>query len=114
MLTKTEVLEHMNNYVRFIGFTDDEIVINNNTSSNRTDWHGNEFMFNREYNILFPYNNKVCKIIEYCEDNSIICEFDSIDPNNGDIHQNQKVNIAVIFEQDSNQLINYDPIFEEV
>lgn len=114
MLSKSELLEHMNNYVRFTGFTDNEILENNNTVQTRTDWHGNEFLFNQDFNIKFPYNNSICKVVENCDDNSIICEFDSINPNTGQTADNQKVLIAFIFQEDANQLINYNPMFQEL
>lgn len=113
MLSKQELMEHIGNYVLFCGFTDEETLLNNNTIKIRTDWHSNFYVYNSEAPIKFPYNNQRCKVIQQCEDGSIECEFDERDFM-GNVVQERNATISFEFSEDSNGLIEYSPIFEQL
>ena len=114
MFTKQELLDMSNNYVKFCGFTDQNRLVENNNIPDRVDWHSMYFLFKRGENVVFPYNNQRCKVIGQCEDGSIECEFDSRDFN-GNIKEDEgKAIMAFEYAEDSDGLIDYNPIFERI
>ena len=113
MLSKQELIEHVGNYVIFSGFTDEETLLNNNNIKTRTDWHSVYYLYNREAPVQFPYNNQQCKVIQQCDDGSIECEFDERDFYGNQVQQNKAI-ISFEFSDDSDNLIEYNPIFEQI
>ena len=114
MLSKKELIEQKNNHVKFCGFSDEEQLINDNNIQARVDWHGMYFLFKRDINLNFPYNNTICKVIGQCEDGSIECEFEPRDFNGNIKEDEEKAIIAFEYAEDSNGLIDYDPIFKRI
>tara|TARA_B100001248_G_C27372044_1_gene452171 strand:- start:947 stop:1288 length:342 start_codon:yes stop_codon:yes gene_type:complete len=112
MLTKQELIDHIGNYVVFDGFTDQENLLNNNCEY-RTDWHSDFYLYCLQAPVKFPYNNKKCKVLQQCEDGSIECEFDERDFM-GNIIGEKKAIISFEFSENSNGLIDYDPIFSTI
>lgn len=114
MISKANILELINEYVIFEGFTDQNEFINGNLNS-RTDWNGNEFLYKKENDrFLCPYNGKQCKIIGQYHDGSIECEFEQHDFSGNVIENHPPVIIAFEFSEFSGGLIAYDPIFNRV
>ena len=114
MLTKKELGEQSNKYVLFSGFSDQEALVQNNNESTRTDWHSFYFLYNKDAIVKFPYNNTRCKVIGQCDDGSIECEFEPRDFN-GNINENEeKAIMAFEYAEDSDGLIDYNPIFERI
>ena len=107
ILSKQQIIDKINQNIKFSGFSDELELINSNLQS-RVDWHSMYFLYKKnEYN-PFPYNNEICKVIGQCDDGSIECEFTE-KTFNGDYLQNK---IIITFEfADDSDYINYNPIF---
>ena len=114
MLTKQEVISLTNNYVKFCGFSDQEQLVNNNNIKIRVDWHSMYFLFKRDINLNFPYDNAICKVMGQCEDGSIECEFEPRDFNGNIKADEEKAIMAFEYAEDSGGLIDYNPIFERI
>lgn len=113
MISKQNLLELFNQEVIFLGFTDEDNFKTSNIKS-RTDWHGNQYIYRNENNhFQSPYHNKIGIVEGQNDDGSIRVSFPQCNFQ-GEILNDERAEMSFEFRDNSQGLIDYDPIFVNV
>lgn len=107
-LTFKQIKNLINKYVLFAGFHRKNKIINDELHQNITDWNS--------INFVKPYINKKCRIIGIDDENynSLECEFEQCDMNGNITNNEEVIELSLVFSENSNGIINYNPIFKYI